>query len=80
MKMVNKIIVNSIGTCNIAIVGTKYLSDSKSYSNQLFNPASSHKIDTRASGRYMNLRVTMNGSTNPQLSKLQFSVKVIGVR
>ena len=52
----------------------------KTYSNQLFNPATSNKVDVRASGRYMNLKVTMNGATNPELSKLQFSAKVIGVR
>ena len=80
VKMINKVMVNASGSCNIALVGTKYLSDSKTYSNQLFNPATSNKVDVRASGRYMNLKVTMNGATNPELSKLQFSAKVIGVR
>jgi len=28
----------------------------------------------------MNLRVTMNGAINPELTKLQFDIKVIGVR
>lgn len=80
VKMINKILVNAKGSCNIALVGTKYLNDSKTYSNQLFNPATSHKIDTRATGRYMNIKVTMNGTTNPELTKLQFGVKIVGVR
>jgi len=78
--MINKVLVNASGSCNIALVGTKYLSDSKTYTNQLFNPATSNKVDTRASGRYMNIKVTMNGTTNPELTKLQFGVKIVGVR
>ena len=80
VKMINKVLVNASGSCNIALVGTKYLSDSKTYTNQLFNPATSNKVDTRASGRYMNIKVTMNGTTNPELTKLQFGVKIVGVR
>lgn len=38
------------------------------------------KVDVRTSGRYMNLKVTMNGTTNPELSKLQFDIKMMGVR
>jgi hypothetical protein len=39
-----------------------------------------HKIDVRTAGRYMNLRVTMDGSINPELTKLQFDLKLMGVR
>ena len=80
MKMINRVLVNANGSCNVALSGTKFLSDSKTYTNKLFNPATDYKVDTRATGRYMNLKVTMNGATNPELSKLQFDVKVTGVR
>lgn len=79
-KQINRILVNAKGACKLAIVGTKYLSDSKSYTNIDFNPATQYKVDTRTSGRFMNLKVTMNGSTNPELTKLQFDIKIIGVR
>jgi hypothetical protein len=79
-KQINRILVNAKGACNLAITGTKFLGDSKSYTNIAFDPATQYKVDTRVSGRYMNLKVTMNGTTNPELTKLQFDIKVIGVR
>ena len=80
VKHINRIEVNAIGSCLLALTGTQNLSDSKSYTNVTFNPVTDHKVDVRTSGRYMNLRVTMNGTTNPQLSKLQFKLKSMGVR
>ena len=79
-KQINRILVNAKGACNLAITGTKFLGDSKSYTNIAFDPATQYKVDTRTSGRYMNLKVTMDGATNPELTKLQFDIKVIGVR
>ncbi len=80
VKHINRIEVNAVGSCLIALTGTQNLSDSKSYTNVTFNPATDHKVDVRTSGRYMNLKVTMNGTTNPELSKLQFDLKMMGVR
>ena len=79
-KQINRILVNAKGSCNLAITGTSFLSDSKTFTDIAFNPATQYKVDTRTSGRYMNLRVTMDGATNPELTKLQFDIKVIGVR
>jgi len=80
IKHINRIHVNAKGTCLLALTGTQNLSDSKSYTNVTFNPASNYKVDTRTSGRYMNLKVTMSGATNPELTKLQFDVNLLGVR
>jgi hypothetical protein len=80
VKHVSKIEVNASGSCNLAITGTMNLSDSKSYSDVTFNPATQHKVDVRTSGRYMNLRVTMQGSIDMKLSKLQFKIKGMGDR
>jgi len=80
VKHINRIEVNSIGSCLLALTGTQNLSDSKSYTNVTFNPVTDHKVDVRTSGRYMNLKVTMNGTTNPELTKLQFDFKMMGVR
>ena len=79
-KQIKRIHVTAKGACNLAITGTKYLSDTASYTNVAFDPASAHKVDVRTSGRFMNLKVTMNGTTNPELTKLQFDIKVIGAR
>jgi len=80
VKCINRIEVNAAGSCLLALTGTHNLSDSKSYTNVSFNPANDHKVDVRTSGRYMNLKVTMNGTTSPKLSKLQFKVKAMGVK
>jgi hypothetical protein len=80
VKHINRIEVNAVGSCLLALTGTQNLSDSKTYTNVTFNPATGHKVDMRTSGRYMNLKVTMNGTTNPQLTKLQFDLKLMGVR
>jgi hypothetical protein len=79
-KQIKRIHVTAKGACKLAITGTKHLSDTASYTNVDFNPATTHKVDVRTSGRFMNLKVTMNGTTNPELSNLQFDIKVIGVR
>ena len=80
IKCINRIHVNAKGSCSIALTGTQNLSDSKSYTNVAFNPATQHKVDTRTSGRYMNLKVTMDGATNPELTKLQFDIRMMGVK
>ena len=80
VKCINRVEVNSKGSVKVALTGTQHLSDSKTYTDVTFNPATDHKVDLRTSGRYMNLRVSMNGTTNPELSKLQFKVKAMGVR
>jgi hypothetical protein len=80
IKQINRIHVNAKGSVNLAVVGTNNLNDSKIYSDVTFDPATTHKVDVRTSGRYMNLRVTMNGDTNPELTKLQFDLKLMGVR
>ena len=80
VKHISRIEVNAVGGCLLALTGTQNLSDTASYTNVTFNPDTDHKVDVRTSGRYMNLKVTMNGTTNPQLSKLQFGVKLMGVR
>jgi len=79
-KQIKRIHVTAKGACKLAITGTKFLSDTASYTNVDFNPALTHKVDVRTSGRFMNLKVTMNGTVNPELTNLQFDIKVIGVR
>ena len=80
IKQISRIHVNAKGTVLLALVGTNNLGDTKTFTDVTFNPASNHKVDVRTAGRYMNLRVTMSGSTNPELTKLQFDLKLMGIR
>jgi len=45
-------------------------------SEKNYNPDTSYKVDTRVSGRFINLRVVMSGDINPKLTTLQFEARV----
>tara|TARA_R110002012_G_scaffold95887_1_gene231447 strand:- start:1391 stop:2941 length:1551 start_codon:yes stop_codon:yes gene_type:complete len=59
----------------LAVDGTVNIGDTPSYTNQTFNPTTSHKLDKRISGRYMNVKVTMSGAINPKLTTVSFNLK-----
>jgi len=80
IKQINSVKVNSVNNVKIALTATQHLSDTKTYTYTTFNPASAYKVDLRTTGRYMNLKVQMDGTTNPQLGKLQFDVRLTGKR
>lgn len=80
MKSINTIYINSVNNVRLSLVATNNLSASKTYSYQTFNPSSSNKIDLRTTGRFMNLKVIMDGTTNPKLGKLQFDVRLTSKR
>ncbi len=42
--------------------------------------SSKEKVDTRVTGRYLNMKVQIDGDKNPKLTKLQFNLKVGGRR
>ncbi len=72
--------VNSVNNVKLSLYPTQHLNDTKTYSLITFNPSTSYKIDVRATGRYMNLKVQMDGTTNPELGKLQFDVRLTSKR
>jgi len=80
IKWINGIYLDSVDSVKVGLIATQRLTDTKTYTLQTFNPSTSHKLDVRTTGRYMNLKVQMNGNTNPQLGKLQFDVKLAGKR
>ena len=59
----------------LAVDGTVNIGDTPTYTNQTFNPATSYKLDKRVSGRYMNVKVTMSGATNPKLTTVSFDLR-----
>jgi len=80
IKQVNEVYVSSVNNVKIALYPTQNLSDTKTYTLTTFNPSTAYKVDLRATGRYMNLKVQMDGTTNPKLGKLQFDLRLAGKR
>ena len=80
IKWINGIYLDSVNDVKVALTATQHLTDTKVYNFQTFTPATAHKLDVRTTGRYMNIKVQMSGSANPQLGKLQFDIKQAGKR
>ena len=72
--------LDAVDSVKVAITATQQLTDTKTYTLKTFNPTNSHKVDFRTTGRYMNLKVQMDGNKNPKLGKLQFDIKLAGRR
>ena len=76
----------SKGSFKISLVGssTKLTASSLTTNfdlkDKIFDPSNDYKVDTRESGRFMNLRVTMDGTNNPKLTTLQFGLRVLSKR
>ena len=80
IKWINGIYLDSVNNVKVGLAATQHLTDTKTYTMQTFTPATAYKLDVRTTGRYMNLKVQMDGSANPQLGKLQFDIKLAGKR
>ena len=80
IKWINAIYLESADSVKVGLDATQHLTDAKTYPLKTFNPANSHKLDVRTTGRYMNLKVQMDGNKNPKLGKMQFDVKLAGKR
>jgi hypothetical protein len=80
IKWINGIWLDSVSDVKVGLTATQHLTDTKTYTMQTFTPATAYKLDVRTTGRYMNIKVQMDGSTNPQLGKLQFDIKAAGKR
>lgn len=80
IKWINGIWLDSVNNVKVGLTATQHLTDTKTYTMQTFTPATAYKLDVRTTGRYMNLKVQMDGAANPQLGKLQFDIKLAGKR
>jgi hypothetical protein len=80
-KDLNQIFPESNGSFKVSLVSSggpmtaSALNTQFNLKEKLHDPAVSYKLDVRESGRYLNMRVTMNGTVNPKLTTLQFSLK-----
>jgi len=80
IKQVNSIFISSEENIKMSILGTQNLKDTKTYSLQTFNASTDYKLDTRANGRYLNIKFEMDGDTNPKMGKIQMDIKQAGTR
>lgn len=80
VKQINRVHVNSTGSLNIAIKGSEKIGETITFTDLAFDPGTTHKVDTRTSGRFISLRVTMDTNVNPKLTTLQFDIKAMGIR
>jgi len=80
IKWINGVYLDAVQSMKIALTATQNLTDSKAYTLKTFDPTTSHKVDFRTTGRYMNIKVQMDGDKNPQLGKMQFDIKLAGKR
>jgi len=80
IKWINGAYLDSSRPFKIGLSATNHLTDSKTYTLKIFDPSNSYKSDFRVTGRYINLKVQMDGDKNPSLGKLQFDIKLAGKR
>ncbi len=80
VKQIMSIYINSDDSLKIALTPTSTMGATKVYTNKSFDPATHNKVDVRATGRYLNIKVTMDGSTNPKLTTMQFEMRKSGRR
>jgi hypothetical protein len=87
IKNISRVHIKASGALKAAVTGTFSISEYKPYvfDNTDFNPASMYKIDTRISGRYLNLKVQMtldenNIPINPKLTTMRFDMRLMGNR
>jgi hypothetical protein len=80
IKWINGVYLDAVQSMKIALTATQSLTDAKVYTLKTFDPSNTYKVDFRTTGRYMNIKVQMDGSKNPQMGKLQFDVKLAGKR
>ena len=80
VKSISSVYLDSVDDVKISVIGTHQLSDTKTYTLKSFDPTTESKVDFRTTGRYINIKVQMDGNKNPKLGKLQFYFKVSGRR
>lgn len=82
VKKLNKIYVQSENNVDLSVIASNdrvsTITDSDWLASKQTYDTVSNKIDLRRTGKYMNLMVSMIGTTNPKLTKMQFDIKVGG--
>ena len=78
---VTALLINASEDLKIALIGAYFLKETKDYSDErTFNTAGDYKLDVRTNGRYLSMRVTMDGVKNPKLTTIAFNIRIAGKR
>jgi hypothetical protein len=77
VKDINKVYIEGKGSMLISLVASNTINEVIDFDahDKTFIPATGYKLDIRQAGRYFNLRVKMDDTTNPQLTTLQFNIR-----
>jgi hypothetical protein len=82
VKKLTRIYVQASNNVNLSVVASNdrnpVITDSDWNNNSQVYSITSNKLDLRKTGKYMNLRVSMIGTSNPELTKMQFDIKTGG--
>jgi len=68
------------GAVKIGLTSTDNIGDSSSITTKAFNPANDYKLSFRETGRYFDMKIEMNGTTNPEITGMEFNVNPRGAR
>ena len=68
------------GAVKIGLTSTDNIGDSSSITTKDFNPANDYKLSFRETGRYFDMKIEMNGTTNPEITGMEFNVNPRGAR
>lgn len=81
IKQMTSIYIKAEDNLKVAIDPKIHLGEVKTYTDlPTFNPTLTNKVDVRASGRYLNIRVTMDGDKNPKMTTIQYRIRKSGIR
>ena len=75
VKAITGVHIASEGKLKIAVMGSFNITDTISYISLGFDPATQYKVDGRTTGRYLNIKMTMDGAINPKLTTIRFNMK-----
>ena len=78
VKSITGLHIRAEGKIKVSLVGSFSTTASNTYSFTEFDPATDYKIDSRAQGRFMNIKVQMvtDGTpVNPKLTTMKFDAK-----
>jgi len=81
---INKTVTTAYPMCNgavkIGLTSTDNIGDSASVTTKDFNPANDYKLSFRETGRYFDMKIEMNSTTNPEVTAMEFDVIPRGKR
>lgn len=80
VKWFNAIYLDANDSVKVGLTATQSVTEAKTYNLLTFDPTTNTKLDVRVTGRYLNLKVQMDGNKNPRLGKMQFEIKQAGRR